>query len=375
MSERERITEGETRRRSDPRTPADSPQLAASLSADRLTPEAILRMQSAVGNRLVGKALIQRDPDSTTAAPALPSITHLPAMAQTLLKGALEKTSIDAAVRQIYDNMFQKTGWKYNASISNTSGPSYIKDGKNVGMCESYRNAFAEILRIYDGLRPSHPDDRIKNGVLKVVLGNDLATQRFTTRTGLTLMGDTKLKGNVYLEVDGRGNVLDQGIDSINTFVFLGHWTLKVNGREYDPIFHSIDEDNVETRLDQDYADGAERFLADTSNAIPTGEFGATFVHVTDFATFQGIIQDIETLYKARTADIEALLGKSTLKQIGQGIFRPKKSKAFKGSADIFRRRIEDRVTFAKVVGVAYNAGKITRDQKKAFDKLSQLTP
>ena len=295
-------------------------------------------------------------------------------MAQTLLEGALEKTSIDAAIRQIYDNMFQKTGWRYKASAKDVSGPSYITGGKTEGMCESYRNAFAAILTIYDQLRLSHPDDRIKNGALNIVLGNDLAAQRFSTRKGLMLMGGTALKGNVYLQVDGSGNILDQGLDSINTFVFLGHWTLKVNAKEYDPIFHSIDKDNVGNTLDMHYSDGVGRFLADTSNPIPTKEFGATFVHVTDFGTFQGIVQDIETLYETNTSDVEALLSGSKLKQI-QGLFRPKRSKVAKDAADIVTRRIADRATFTRVVDVAYNAGKITRPQKKACDKLSALVP
>ncbi|MEA2312505.1 MAG: hypothetical protein QOE28_2473, partial [Solirubrobacteraceae bacterium] len=132
---------------------------AAARAPDALTAEGILALQRVAGNRSVGRLLARSPspPQVAATTPALPSITHLSPMAQTLLEGALEKTGVDAAVRQIYDNMFTKTGWTYNASVANTSGPSYISGGKTSGMCESYRNAFAEILKIYGGLRATHP--------------------------------------------------------------------------------------------------------------------------------------------------------------------------------------------------------------------------
>ena len=281
----------------------------------------------------------------------------LSAVAQSLLEGVLEKNTVDEAVRQIYDNMFQKTGWKYNASIKNTSGPAYINGKADTGMCESYRNAFAEIVSIYDGLRAEHPEDAVKNGTLTIELGNDLSSQRFATRRGLTLMGETALKGNVYLQVDYDGTVFSQGLDAINTFVFYGHWTLKVNGKVYDPIFYSIDEDNVETRLSTGYADGSEQYLADTGNPIPTGEFGATFVHVFHFPLFLGTLTEIEELDRRRTS----------------GFPRLSDASAAKKAHLLFAQRVQNRTTFAEVVDVAYRAGKIPRAQKKAFDNISAL--
>ncbi len=356
-------------------SPRREPEKApASDPPDRLTPEAVVALQARAGNGAVQRMLARvRAPGApAAAAPALPSIAHLSPMAQSLLEGALEKNTIDEAVRQIYDNVFQKSGWTYSASVKETSGKSFIDAGKTSGMCESYRNAFAEILSVYDALRPGHPTDAIKNGVLNIQLGNDLAAQRFATRKGLTLMGATAIKGNVYLEVDGSGNVGDQNIDSINTFVFLGHWTLKVNGKEFDPIFYSIDQANVARALDPQYSYGAGRYLADVSKPIGTGEFGATFVHVTDWATFKATVDEVETLYTDNADDIAALRSGSTWKQMKRGIFRPKKSDVMQDAAAIFGA-IGDRATFDEVVTVAYNAGRITRPQKRAWDELSQL--
>jgi hypothetical protein len=316
-----------------------------------LTPTSVLALQRSAGNAavmsLVSRAQRERV-DRKNGRRRLPKIGHLPPVAQSLLEGALEKDAIDEAVRQIYDNMFQKTGWRYQSTKTDTLSSAYINGTADVGMCEDYRNAFAAILNIYDGLRTAHPDDAVRHGKLEIVLGDDLTAQRFVTRRGLTLMGTSALKGNVGLEVDGVGGVLYRGRDKINTFVFNGHWTLVVNGKNYDPIFHSIDEANVATRLDGQYANGAERFLGDTSNPISTGEFGSTWIRVVDYRSVLRTIEDIATLYKE---------GKT------------KKAKR------VFKANIMDRVTFAKVVDVARNqyADPISKAQKDAFHAIDAL--
>src|SRR5579864_5332581 len=103
------------------------------------------------------------------------------------------------------------------------------------------------------------------------------------------------LKGNVYLKVNGFATPLDEGIDTINRFVFAGHWRLKVNGVVYDPIFHSIDEDNVEWRLSgkKYLADDGSAFLRDTGTLPDAGEFESTFVWITDWEVFEKTILDM----------------------------------------------------------------------------------
>jgi hypothetical protein len=278
-----------------------------------------------------------------------PTIAVSPVV-QELLEGALEKNSIDEAVRHIYDNMFQTTGWKYNASVTTRIGLLLIKGEADSGMCETYRNAFREILKIYDKLRKEHREEAVRNGILAVELGNDLANQKFATRRGLTLMGETALKGNVYLEVEADGKVLGQGLNEINTFVFSGHWTLKVNGKVYDPIFHSIDEDNVETRLDYKNANGPEQFLGTQSKPIPTGEFGATFIRISNFPRFLEIVGEIAKVRKIK-----------------------KHNDRQKEAHRVFAKNVENRKVFAEVVNVAAERDKITEDEKDAFDEVYAL--
>jgi hypothetical protein len=352
----------------------DAEAAPASVGLGGLTPAGVLALQAGAGNGAVGRMLSREPSPAPVAAPPLPSIAHLPAMTQRLLEGALEKNTVDEAVRQIYDNTFTRTGWTYCASTPDANGKNFVEGRKSSGMCESYRNAFKEILRIYDGLRATHPVDAVKNGVLDVEQGDDLVESRFATRKGLTLMGGTALKGNVYLEVDGGANVLGQGADAVNTFIFRGHWTLKVNGVEYDPIFHSIGVDNIATQLDQNYAAGQERYVVDTGKPIPTKEFGATFIHVTDWPALEAIAKDAEALVRDHGDDIEALISGSTWKQMKQGILRPKKADAMRQAKAILAR-IGDRRAFEAVIDVDSSSpsGKLTRNQRRAYDKLVQL--
>lgn len=274
----------------------------------------------------------------------LPSLSHLSAMEQTLLEGALEKTTIDAAVLQIYENMHTKTGWKYNASVSTVSGTAYITGETDVGMCESYRNAFGAILKVYDALRPSHPDDAIKNGVLEIKGDDSLAADRFYTREGLTLMGG--LQGNVYLQVDGQGGILARGANSINRFVFKGHWTSKVNGKVFDPIFYSIDEANVDGKVDENYMLDGARFIPNTKLPVPSGEFGATFVWVTDWEQFEETVKAMKTLYDANAAEIDEILsGQKTIKQ-GRG---GKNRRCYTQAVRLVKERVANMTIFNKV--------------------------
>jgi len=215
-------------------------------------------------------------------------------------------------------------------------------------MCESFRNAFREILQIYDGLRKAHPEPAIKNGVLKIEDGQDLVNERFVTRQGLTLMGPSALKGNVYLRVDGRGRTVAEGIDALNVFVFKGHWTLKVNGREYDPIFHTIDQKNVALLLNEDYTDGTVQFLANIAKPTKADEFGSTWVEITDVKAFKKTLASLVKIHGKMKSGKEAKAKKKAGKLV----------------------KADDRAAFAKLVDLAYNSDKATRDEWKAVKAL-----
>lgn len=350
---------------------------APPLHEPHISPLAVLRLQDRVGNQAVQRVLPTGQTGTRSGRVAvqrngavLPSTAHLPATLQKLLTGAVAKTTINEAVRQIYDNMFTLTGWTYNASATNTNGARYCDGSLTVGMCESFREAFKYALEQYDALRSTHPVDAIKNGALTIVQNQTLTNVRLVTKPGLTLMGPTQLKGNVYRRVDGTGTCVAEGIDAINAFVFRYHWTLDVNGVNYDPIFHSIGQNNVGAILDANYFDGNAVYLVDQDKPIPTGEFGATFVHLTDFATFASIIDAMRTLYAADSARIDKLLAEGKAKKwVRRHLRVPDEAASAKGIV----ARITDRATFAEIVGLAYKMGRITRDQWVGYSKIAAL--
>ncbi len=238
----------------------------------------------------------------------LPDITGLPAQTQTLLQGVLQMNTINAAVRQMYDNLWNLSGWVYRASAAGSNGLAYINGTKNEGMCQSFREGFMALLRIYDGLRAHHPSLAVRNGALDFRRDDALANERFMTRRGLTLIGPSRLRGNVTLEIDGNGNVVDRGIDSINRFVFAYHWKVAVNGVEYDPIFYSIGEDNTGVMFNYRYEGSGLKALANREVPTPGNEFGTTFVIVDNFAAYNALKASIQTFYDTHRPAIDALL-------------------------------------------------------------------
>ncbi|MEL7236600.1 MAG: hypothetical protein AAGK74_19005, partial [Chloroflexota bacterium] len=347
----------------------------------QMSHEDAMQLQRQYGNAFVqrlvqgqGKDAIQRDDTPVAEAEdARPSIDHLPPMTQILLAGAMEKDTITEAVRQIYDNMHNRTGWKYNASTININGEQYITGADDTGMCESYSEAFLVALRKYDELRANHPVDAVKNGDLEYHKDLSLVGARFATRRGLTLMGNTALRGNVYREVDGSGSVVNDDTDAINRFVFKGHWYAIVNDVAYDPIFYSIGEENVEHMLDANYkgTDNTAQYLPDTAKPIDSGEFGATFVMINDKDTFNANLDALVNFHGTRSAKIDAILDGGWGSRIGAGVFKgavkPEKATLIEKLRNELAARHIDLTEFMEVVEIAYLTGKVTRDQRAAL--------
>jgi hypothetical protein len=274
---------------------------------------------------------------------------QLSPMEKTLLDGALEKDTVEEGVRQVYQNMHRRTDWKYKGSEPG-KGPAYTRGGKMAGMCQGYRDAFADVLHSYDALRKKTGKAAIKDGKLDVE--QDFIDAYFCTRQGLTLMGG--LKGNVYCKVGSDGTLLENGIDTINRFVFNQHWTLKVNGVFYDPIFESITatgQDNVEWTLaagtNKYLADDGSRFVRDSARPSPNGEFKFTFIWVTDWPLFAGTVNGMEHLYTREKEDIDEILaGKSSRWSDDQKEWHDLAQK-------MVQENVSDRDTFLKVVTAA----------------------
>jgi hypothetical protein len=295
-------------------------------------------------------------------------------MEKTLLDGALQKQTAEDGARQVYHNMFHKTGWKYMAGSGKAEGIFYTRKNLKTGMCESYRNAFKEALLCYESLRKKTGSAAVKDAPLNILEGDDLRDLNFCTKQGLTLMGG--LKGNVYCMVDGTGKLLEEGIGTINRFVFTGHWTLSVNGVFYDPIFESIGgkEDNVEWKLAPSpnrylAPDGKNRFVPNKASIPPNGEFGANFIWVTGWGVFAATVKTMERLYTGHKDEIDEILvdGKKTSKW----------SKDQRQWHDWAQKIVQDSVsevdTFLMVVTAGYNTDCVTRPQLASVTKILDL--
>jgi|GEM_PF-3479845 len=358
----------------------------ASIKPNPANHEEIMQLQRQFGNAFVRNlftknstsesSAIQRD-ETIIQREEYPTIDHLPAMTQILLTDVMQQVTIDAAVRKIYHNMFNRTGWKYNASISNTAGEQYVTGGTDVGMCESYSHAFINALQRYDELRQTHPVDAIKNGALDFAKDEHLGPHRFYTRQGLTLMGGTALQGNVYREVDGAGNVINDDVGTINRFVFKGHWYVIINGVAFDPIFYSIGQDNVGGMLDNKYKGEGSQFIADTTNPVGTGEFGAQFIWINDEATFTANVEALTDFYDRKSNKIDAVLNGNWGKRVAAGVWKGASKK--KNATVIKQLRAElarlniDMATFLPVVEKAYETLLVKRPQVKAIQALRDL--
>jgi hypothetical protein len=183
------------------------------------------------------------------------------------------------------------------------------------------------------------------------------------------------LRGNVYLKVDGYGTPLQNGVEAINRFVFKGHWTLKVNNVVYDPIFRSIGENNVEWILDSSpktryMADNGSRFIPDQESPSENGEFGATFIWVTDWRRFEGTVKNMEGLYTQKKNEVDGILAGTTTMQDESGDDRD----SYLLAKGLVKNSVHDTGMFVFVAEVAYKtASFVTRSQVEAIKNIISL--
>jgi hypothetical protein len=326
----------------------------------------------------------KREKDRAAAKERLEGLTweQLSPMEKTLLEGALQKDTVEDGVRRIYDNMHHTTGWTYCAGDGSVSGSPFTRGGKTVGMCQGYREAFADALTSYDALRKKTGSEPVKNGKLEIKPGNDLSNKLFCTKEGLTLMGG--LKGNVYCKVNGKtSELMADGIDTINRFVFQYHWTLNVNGVFYDPIFPGTiggAKDNVEWELggpgQKKYmSDDGNRFVPNRNRGSTNGEFATTFIWVTDWPVFAAIVDAMRHLYNPseddpNKKDIDAILtGKKA------STWSKNQHQWHDLAQKIVQENVKDQDTFLTVATAANDPmlGFLTKAQFEAMRKILDL--
>lgn len=329
-------------------------------AGDAPVPHELLRLQAASGNRAVQRLLaVQR---------VRPEDKGSTASVDRLLEGALEQDTVQAAVRRIYENTFTAPGWSYSASAT-SRGQDLCQGTARQGHCQQFSDAFQYLLGVYGERRAAHRLPEVARGQLEVTQVTDLGGRNFVTRTGLTLRGG--LRGNVYLRVDSTGAPLVEGIDAINQFVFHGHWTTRVNGVDYDPIFHTVDQDNVGRLLDVYYRHGDEIYLVDRSRPTPGGEFAATFVHLVGYGDFRATVDTAIALYQAHAPRVDALVAESVVKRM----WRKLRGRVPAEAAEAGRvfAAVTDHAAFARLVGMAYQSDLLSGQERDRCLKVLRL--
>jgi hypothetical protein len=323
----------------------------------------------------------KRQKDLAAAKERLEGLTwdQLSPMEKTLLDGALQKQTVDEGVQQVYHNMHHKTGWTYMASdrAGTGSGPAFTRGGKTVGMCQGYREAFSDALTSYDALRKKTGSEAVKNGKLEIKPGNDLSDKLFCTKEGLTLMGG--LKGNVYWKVNGKtSELMADGIDTINRFVFQYHWTVNVNGLTYDPIFPGTIggwQDGVEWVLggpgkNKYMSDDGNRFVPNRERGSTKGEFATTFIWVTDWPAFATTVKTMERLYTWEKDEIDEILaGKEA------SMWSKDQRQWYDSAKQMVQKNVKDQDTFLTVATAANDPmlGFLTKEQFAAVTNILDL--
>ena len=219
-----------------------------------------------------------------------------------LMEGVLDETSADAAVEKVYDNMFElgKDGtWKYKAAAANSNGGPIIAGTANVGMCETYRNAFKVMLEKVADLTADY--EPFADG-FDIKEGQALVMTKFVTKPNLALLGKAHAY-NVSKTLDAStGTVTDE-----KRYLFSSHWQLIVNGKTYDPLFQSVDEDNMAWEIKEAFnrstyyaTTGGVSFSPNRdAGSTAGGEFGGQYYMITNAGAFEARIQDLDPVKEA----------------------------------------------------------------------------
>ncbi len=136
-------------------------------------------------------------------------------------------------IRPIYDSYWAYAGahWQYNAGTTISNAGPVLAGTLNRGMCQTFSNVFVELFNILNRVLGAH--------FFNVSVDTSLANARFYTDPGLTLIGNTGCRGNIYMQTQDGGQILTMGYAAINRFYYTYHWRPVINGITFDPLFNS----------------------------------------------------------------------------------------------------------------------------------------
>ena len=197
-------------------------------------------------------------------------------------------------IRPIYASYwaYAQAHWQYNAGASGAIAP-VLAGTKTEGMCQTFTYLFVELFRIL-------------NRILGVPFFNanvdhSLEGARFYTNPGLTLIGNTGCRGNIYLETQDGGQVVAMGYANINRYFYTYHWRPIINGITFDPLFNN-DPATIHITMvtavpgtRYTYTDGTRLLCGITGVHQPS--FGSNYIMINNKPTFEAKRQAVINMY------------------------------------------------------------------------------
>ena len=198
-------------------------------------------------------------------------------------------------IRPIYASYWAYAGahWQYVAGTTVSNAAPVLAGTLNRGMCQTFSNVFVELFNILNRALGAHFFD--------VSVDESLALTRFYTDPGLTLIGNTGCRGNIYLETQDGGQIVAMGYANINRYFYTYHWRPVINGITFDPLFnndpatiHTTPVTAVPGTL-YTYTDGTKLLCVITGVQQPS--FGSNYVMINNKAAFEAKRQAVIDLY------------------------------------------------------------------------------
>jgi hypothetical protein len=289
--------------------------------ADRVADEVMSGRQPAASGQIAQAAeTVQRNgelPKSLTEHPMLEHVrqrgggeqideVHLdatvPPVAAAILQPVLHgrarfdiESDPSSIIRPIYASYwaYASVNWQYNAGTTISNAGPVLAGTLNRGMCQTFSNVLVELFNILNRVLGAHFFD--------VSVDTSLANARFYTDPGLTLIGNTGCRGNIYMQTQDGGQILAMGYANINRYYYTYHWRPVINGITFDPLFNN-DPATIHTTLVMavpgtlyTYTDGTNLVCMVKGAQQPS--FGSNYIMVNNKAAFEAKRQAVVNMY------------------------------------------------------------------------------
>jgi hypothetical protein len=243
----------------------------------------------------------EEEVDEVQLGPAVPRVAR--DILQPVLQGRARfdiESDPSSIIRPIYASYwnYASAHLQYVASAREAPGP-VLAGTETRGMCQTFTRVFEELFNILNRTLGAHFFD--------VSTDESLANARFYTGPGLTLVGNTGCRGNIYMQTNDGGQIVAMGYANINRFYYTYHWRPRINGIVFDPLFQNDPAAIPVTMVTAvpntlyTYTDGTN-LLCLIKGAQQLPSFGSNYIMVNNKTAFETKRQAVIDLYNLTNA-------------------------------------------------------------------------